>query len=74
MTFCDKCGREIVWGVTETSGERIAFDAWAERRYMFLYGPADPTCRSIDTWNVHRCPPFVAMAEFETPEGWPRKK
>lgn len=54
MKFCERCKREIVWGVSESSGERMAFDSWPERRWIFLYAN-QPTVRWINTWSPHEC-------------------
>lgn len=54
MKFCEQCKREIVWGVSETSGERIAFDSWPERRYVFVY-TGQQIVRWINTWTPHEC-------------------
>ena len=54
MTYCDRCKKEVVIGVSETSGEKIPFNPWPERRYIFIYGN-QPIVRWINTWTPHQC-------------------
>lgn len=52
-SFCPNCGREIVWGQTET-GSRVALSLPPERRYYFLYEATHrPVVREVDTYIPH---------------------
>jgi len=53
--FCPRCRREVVWGVTENTEARIALNAWAEARYIFVYEDK-PIVRCVPaTWTLHEC-------------------
>lgn len=52
--FCKQCGREIVIGESEVTGEPITFNAWSDHVWFFPYD-GRRSVRMINAWRPHQC-------------------